>query len=139
MHRTNRIAAIVTTLLTMGAAQAQASDPVRASFDRMLDHAASTGAIAVPATFSAGDDPLMAAMVLPLRAGTAPAQPAWASQDAAGASFERMLAHLPATHNPARPAAQADDPLVAALVEPLRESAAVAGQHRPRQWAQAAH
>ena len=131
MNRTTRIAAIVTTLLTMGAAQAQASDPARASFDRMLDHVASTGVIAVPATFSAGDDPLMAAMVLPLRAGTAPAQPAWASQDAAGASFERMLAHLPATHSPARPAAQADDPLVAALVEPLRESATEAGQlHR---------
>ncbi|MCK6422067.1 MAG: hypothetical protein L6Q73_14335 [Aquabacterium sp.] len=131
MNRTTRIAAIVTTLLTMGAAQAQASDPARASFDRMLDHVASTGVIAVPATFSAGDDPLMAAMVLPLRAGTAPAQPAWASQDAAGASFERMLAHLPATHSPARPAAQADDPLVAALVELLRESATEAGQlHR---------
>lgn len=76
MNRTTRVAAIVTTLLTMGAAQAQASDPARAS-------------------------------------------------------FERMLAHLPATHSPARPAAQADDPLVAALVELLRESATEAGQlHR---------
>ena len=83
MNRTTRIAAIVTTLLTMGAAQAQASDPARASFDR-------------------------------------------------------MLAHLPATHSPARPAAQADDPLVAALVEPLRESATTVGPHRLRQWAQAA-
>lgn len=120
MNRTIRLAAAAAALLATGLAQAQ--DPVRSSFERMLDHTACTCVAAVPAQASAAHDPLLAAMVLPLREGMPALAVNWARQDAAGASFERMLAHVASTHRPLVPQPAMDDPLVLALVEPSRES-----------------
>ena len=55
------------------------------------------------------------ALALAMAAGTCLAQ------DGAAASFERMLAHQPATHQPVTAAQRDTDPLVAALVVPLRD------------------
>ncbi|MCK6420603.1 MAG: hypothetical protein L6Q73_06805 [Aquabacterium sp.] len=137
MNRTIRLsAATAAALLATGLAQAQ--DPVRASFDRMLDHTACTCVAAVPAQASAAHDPLLAAMVQPLRDGM-PAQAVnWARHDAAGASFERMLAHVASTHRPLVPQPALEDPLVLALVEPLRESLIAEARARRTQVAAAA-
>ena len=60
------------------------------------------------------------ALALAMAAGTCVAQ------DGAAASFERMLSHQPATHQPnaiapALPSGSGPDLLVAALIEPLRD------------------
>ena len=60
------------------------------------------------------------ALALALAAGTCVAQ------DGAAASFERMLSHQPATHQPVTAAQHDADPLVAALIEPLRDGHAAA-------------
>lgn len=136
MNRTIRLAAAATALLATGLAHAQ--DPVRASFDRMLDHTACTCAAAVPAHADAAHDPLMTAMVLPLRGGQPATAMNWARQDASGASFERMLAHVPSTHRPSVPQPAMEDPLVLALVEPLRESLIAEARARRTEVATAA-
>ncbi len=48
------------------------------------------------------------------------------AQDGAAASFERMLSHQPTTHQPVTAAQRDTDPLVAALVVPLRDGPAAA-------------
>jgi hypothetical protein len=140
MNRTIRFAAAAATaataLLATGLAQAQ--DPVRAGFDRMLDHTACTCTAAVPAQAAAALDPLLTAMVLPLRGDQPSAAMNWARHDAAGASFERMLAHVPSTHRPSGPQPAMEDPLVLALVEPLRESLIAEARARRTQVAAAA-
>lgn len=45
------------------------------------------------------------------------------AQDNAAASFERMLSHQPSTHRPVTAAQRDADPLVAAIVVPLRDGA----------------
>lgn len=136
MNRTIRLAAAATALLATGLAQAQ--DPVRAGFDRMLDHTACTCVAAVPAQASAAHDPLLTAMVLPLRDGMPALAVNWTRQDAAGASFERMLAHEASSHRPAMPQPAMEDPLVLALVEPLRESLIAEARARRTEVAAAA-
>ncbi|HRC39529.1 MAG TPA: hypothetical protein PK420_15755 [Rubrivivax sp.] len=69
------------------------------------------------------------ALALAMAAGTCLAQ------DGAAASFERMLAHQPATHQPVTAAQRDTDPLVAALVVPLRDGIRrqpAAGRRRER-------
>lgn len=119
--KTRQLLALIA--LTFAAAAAQA-DPVMDSFDRMLTHAAATMATDRP-TESA--DPLVAAMVEPLRdaRGTAAVHVAAAGRDPIRASFDRMLQHEPtplAAHVP-----QGTDPLVAALIEPLRDGSSPSG------------
>jgi hypothetical protein len=114
-------------LIALSFAAAAQADPVMDSFDRMLTHAAATIATARP---SESADPLVAAMVEPLRdtRGTAAVPVAAADGDAVRASFERMLQHEP-TPLAAR-APQGTDPLVAALIEPLRDGGSRRGATR---------
>ena len=96
-----------------------AEDPVRVSFDRMLTHAPAPAS--APAGASAAADPLVAALVVPVRDGTRPAGPASAT-DPVAESFARMFAHEPSRHTPALPESASVDPLIAAVVWPLLRS-----------------
>lgn len=96
-----------------------ADDALTQSFDRMFAHAPASGAVAAPAGQAA--DPLLAAMVVPLRDGFAAPQP---RHDAVLAGFTRMLQHAPSRHTPALPASVGADPLQLAMVEPLRNGLA---------------
>lgn len=109
--------AAITLALAAGAANSAASDAVLESFERMLAHEPGRG---VPvSTMAAQADPLIEAMVVPLRDGIrrAPSPPA----DPVAESFARMLSHTPSTHVPPVPDGLGADPLVAAMVEPLRQ------------------
>lgn len=97
------------------AAVAVHADPVVDSFDRMLAHAPTATPVARPAEPA---DPLIAALVAPLRDGHA-ASVAARADDPVLASFDRMLRHEP-THTRA-PVPAGTDPLVAALIVPLRD------------------
>lgn len=95
-----------------------AFDPLRAGFDRLL---AGEPVAARPAAIPAAPaDPLVGAIVLPLRDGVWPARAA--AGDAVAESFARMLQHEPSRHLPLRPDAAAADPLIAAVVWPLLRS-----------------
>jgi hypothetical protein len=120
----------VAAALMAASSHSMAFDSLRASFERMLDH--EPAAMSAAATPGAPADPLIAAMVLPLRDGVWPV-PAVAS-DPVAQSFARMLAHGPSRHSPARPAAEGADPLIAAVVLPLlrQNYSAVAGLTPPR-------
>ncbi|MBK9235086.1 MAG: hypothetical protein IPO19_03085 [Rhodoferax sp.] len=85
----------------------------------MLKHTPVTTAPAVPADF--GTDPLIAAMVEPLRNGTQHTVAQVAKVDLTIGGFDRMLAHSPTSTYPAVPANFGTDPLIAAMVEPLRQ------------------
>lgn len=93
-----------------------AADPVRTSFDLMLAHppvpAGAAPAVNGPA------DPLIAALVVPLRDGNRRASPA-APADPVAESYARMLGHQPGRFNPALPEGTGVDPLVQAVVWPL--------------------
>lgn len=106
----------VALALLLAATPSFATDPVRASFDRMLTH--EPVATAPPAAPQAPADPLIAALVVPLRDGVKQAVP---MTDAVAQSFERMLTHSPNWVAPPVPAGLGDDPLLAAMVEPLRQ------------------
>lgn len=95
-------------------AAAAHADPATDSFDRMLTHAAATTAVARPVE---PVDPLLAALVRPLRDGRRVA--ARTDDDPVLAGFARMLAHAPTPL--AAPVPAGTDPLVAALIEPLRD------------------
>ncbi|HMQ73587.1 MAG TPA: hypothetical protein PKD25_13790 [Rubrivivax sp.] len=111
-------------LIALTFAAAAQADPVMDSFDRMLTHAAATMAGARPAEPA---DPLVAAMVEPLREARGPAavHVAAAGGDAIRASFDRMLQHEPTPLAARVP--QGTDPLVAALIEPLRDGSSPSG------------
>ncbi|MBK6294679.1 MAG: hypothetical protein IPF55_10605 [Rhodoferax sp.] len=117
MNRSHLLSAAILALF--GACAQAATDPVALSFERMLNHTPATSAPAVPANF--GTDPLIAAMVVPLRNGTPHTAPQVAKVDLTIGGFDRMLAHTPTTATPAVPANFGTDPLIAAMVEPLRQ------------------
>jgi hypothetical protein len=101
--------------LAAAASPSMAFDPLRASVERML---ADEPVAARPAAVPAGqDDPLLAAIVLPLRDGAKPAGGELANPVAA--SFPRMLRHEPSRHVPPLPQGAGADPLIAAVVLPL--------------------
>jgi hypothetical protein len=110
-------------LAVTGASSASfATEPVSASFDRMLAHQAAPTGRADPARTDV--DPLVAAIVVPLRDGTAAptsvrAAIAGNATDPVAESFARMLSHEPGRFAPARPAGDEADPLIAAIVLPL--------------------
>jgi hypothetical protein len=92
-----------------------AADAAADSFERMLAHQPGRG---VPAAQRAEVDPLLQAIVIPLREG---APRSMARPDAVADSFARMFAHEPNRVAPAVPAGLGGDPLIAAMVEPLRQ------------------
>jgi hypothetical protein len=100
-----------------------AADPVRAGFERMLAPQAAPH-IGAPATPREPADPLVEAIVAPVREGighpaAVRAAIAGESTDAVARSFARMLDHEPARFTPARPDSADADPLIAAIVWPL--------------------
>ncbi|HEX6016924.1 MAG TPA: hypothetical protein VFZ28_02385 [Burkholderiaceae bacterium] len=102
--------------LALAAAPGFAADPLHDSFHRLL--AARPAAAHTPAVPLGPADPLTAALVVPLRAGT-PRAPAGPSSDAVTESFARMLSHEPNWATPALPAGAGTDPLIATVVRPL--------------------
>ena len=94
------------------------ADPVADGFEHMLTHTPTTSAVAHPVGPA---DPLLVALVVPLRDGWANPVAARAG-DPVLAAFTRMLGHDPTHSRPPVPAGT--DPLVAALIEPLRNSQA---------------
>ncbi len=118
--------------LALTSLSGQADSEVRGSFDRMLAHDATPATQAAPAAAFAGPaDPLVAALVVPLRDGVWPAEPA-ADADPVVASFSRMLNHEPSRHVPMLPVDAGTDPLVAAVVLPLlREKAITVARAAP--------
>lgn len=108
----------VAAALVLASSHSMAFDPLRAGFDRML---ADEPVAAQPAAIAAAPaDPLVAAIVLPLRDGVWP--PHAVTGDAVAESFARMLQHEPSRHVPPLPDAAAADPLIAAVVWPLLRS-----------------
>lgn len=103
--------------LLLGTANCLAADGVAESFDRMLAH--EPGRVTTATAADGNVDPLMKAMVSPLREGVQSAAAPMA--DPVAESFARMLAHAPsALASPASPNGGAD-PLISAMVEPLRQ------------------
>jgi hypothetical protein len=117
--------AAVAIAMLLGTADCLAADSVAESFDRMLTHAPVRG---VPlASFRSDVDPLVAALVVPLRDGVQPrgsAVGAAAPADPVAQSFERLFAHRPTAMSSSVPARFGADPLHVAMVEPLRDSLA---------------
>ncbi|MBK6866255.1 MAG: hypothetical protein IPG91_23450 [Ideonella sp.] len=110
--------ASIALALAMAAGNCLAQDSAAASFERMFSHQPATHQ---PVTAAQRDaDPLVAALVVPLRDGVQRA-PAFAAADPVAQSFARLFAHQPHATAPALPAGSATDPLVAALIEPLRD------------------
>ena len=116
MNRSHVLSAAILALF--GACAQAATDPVALSFERMLNHTPVTTAPAVPANF--GTDPLIAAMVEPLRSGTLHTAAQVAKVDLTIGGFDRMLADSPTSTYLPVPANFVTDPLVSAMVEPLR-------------------
>lgn len=117
-------AAVTAAVLTLVTSPARAGDEVAASFERML--APHEGVAARAAVAPGPADPLLAAVVVPLRDGVWPAAPV----DPVLASFTRLLSHAPNRVAPAVPAGEPADPLIAAVVQPLLrgQQIAVAGR-----------
>jgi hypothetical protein len=106
---------LVAAALLLASSPGMAFDSLRAGFDRLLaDEPAPVSAAATPAGPA---DPLLAAMVLPLRDGVRPAQAV--AGDPVTESFARMLRHEPSRHSPPLPGDDVADPLIAAVVLPL--------------------
>jgi hypothetical protein len=117
MNLTLKPLTAVAFALLLGSVNALAADPVSESFDRMLGHEPGP---AIPATATDRDaDPLIHAMILPLRN---PARSSPPATDPIAESFARMLAYAPSTVAPPVPSSQGPDPLTVAMVEPLRRS-----------------
>jgi len=103
----------VALALVLSHAPGFAADPARASFDRMLSHQPAPAVR--PAIVREPADPLIAALVVPLRDGAWPER----TSDAVAESFARMLDHEPSRIAPPLPADAGTDPLIAAVVWPL--------------------
>lgn len=101
------------------AASSVIADPLHASFERML--AVEPASARPPAVPIGPADPLIAALVVPLRDGASPVATNRPS-DPVLESFTRMLAHEPNWATPALPQAAGADPLIAAVVWPLLRS-----------------
>jgi hypothetical protein len=109
---------LVAAALLLASSPGMAFDSLRTSFDRILaDEPASVQAAATPAGPA---DPLLAAMVLPLRDGVRAEQTL--AGDPVAESFARMLRHEPSRHAPPLPGDAVADPLIAAVVLPLLRS-----------------
>lgn len=102
--------------LALASGPSLAGDPVSESFGRMLTPHAATASHANVAPGPA--DPLIAAVVMPLRDGVWPA----VRVDPVAESFARLLNHEPNCAAPPVPAGSAVDPLIAAVVRPLLQS-----------------
>ena len=115
--------AVVALAIAGASGTALAADPVRASFDRMLAvEAAPTLQAAAPRDEC---DPLVAAIVVPLRdgwAGRVPVVTAGPAADPVAEGFARMLNHEPSRFAPTRPEGLGADPLIAAIVLTLLQS-----------------
>ena len=109
----------VVVALALASSSGLAADPVCASFDRMLAHEPMPAG--GPAATRGPADPLIAALVLPLRDGAHPSRPVVPS-DAVVESFTRMFNHEPNRTPPALPESAGADPLIAAIVRPLLQS-----------------
>jgi hypothetical protein len=109
----------VVVALALASSSGLAADPVRASFDRMLAHEPMPAG--GPAATRGPADPLIAALVVPLRDGEHPSPPA-APTDSVTESFARMFNHEPNRTPPAPPESAGADPLIAAVVWPLLRS-----------------
>jgi hypothetical protein len=114
LHQSLKIAGVAAALAA-ASSPGMAFDPLRASVERMLaDGPVAARPVAVPAGPA---DPLLAAIVLPLRDGTKPAGAE--ATDPVVESFARMLRHEPSRHLPPLPQGAGADPLIAAVVLPL--------------------
>lgn len=114
LHPSLKIAAVAAALAA-ASSPGMAFDPLRASVERMLaDEPVAARPVAVPAGPA---DPLLAAIVRPLRDGARPAGAEVA--DPVAASFARMLRHEPSRHVPPLPQDAGVDPLIAVVVLPL--------------------
>lgn len=102
--------------IALASGPALAADEVRASFDRMLAHEPTSAS--APAALGQPADPLVAALVVPLRDGVQPAR-AFVPADPVFDSFARMFSHQPNRASPALPAGTGPDPLIAVVVRPL--------------------
>jgi hypothetical protein len=109
----------VALALAFASSSGMTADPVRASFDRMLAHEPMPAG--APAATRGPADPLIAALVVPLRDGTRFARPAIAT-DPVAESFARMFDHEPNRTAPALPESAGTDPLIAAIVWPLQRT-----------------
>lgn len=109
----------VALALAFASSSGIAADPMQASFDRMLAHVPMATGVADAASGPA--DPLVAALVVPLRDGTWPARPAILT-DPVAESFSRMFTHEPSWTTPALPEDSGSDPLIASVVWPLLRS-----------------
>ncbi len=119
--------ASIALCLAMAAGTCLARDGAAASFERMLSHQPATHQ---PVTAVQHDaDPLVAALVVPLRDGLQ-RLPMFAANDPLAQSFARLFAHQPNAIAPALPSGSGPDPLVAALIEPLRDGPAAAAASR---------
>lgn len=124
MSTTARRFATLSTLIPLAlalqtlAATGAHADALHDSFDRMRAHPATPMSAVHPAEPA---DPLRAALVEPLRDAQvrSAAHAPRADDDAIVGAFARMLAHEPTPLTAAVPAGT--DPLVAALIEPLRD------------------
>jgi len=106
---------LVAAALLAASSPGLAFDPLHASFERVL--AAEPAAVQAIVLPGGPTDPLMAALVLPLRDGVWPAQAV--TGDPVADSFARMLQHQPSRHVPPLPGEEVADPLIAAVVLPL--------------------
>lgn len=111
---------LIAAVLPLLGAPAHAGDEIQQSFDRMLAPREGRAARAVAPSGPA--DPLIAAVVVPLRDGVWPAMPA----DPALASFARLFRHEPNHVAPTVPAGEPADPLIAAVVRPLLQGQQIA-------------
>lgn len=112
-----KLSSLSIVLSCLGGTAAQADDAVARSFERMLEQRSIPAPAVRPGR--AELDPLQAAIVIPLRDGVGrPA--ASAPADPVLHSFERLFSHVPNPVAPPVPAGLGDDPLMAAMVEPLR-------------------
>jgi hypothetical protein len=110
--------AVVALALLLGSVNGLAADAVVESFDRLLAH--QPGPTKPVITADRDADPLIHAMVIPLRDPVRDSPAALAYPIAE--SFARMLAHTPGTVAPPLPPHTGPDPLIVAIVEPLRQS-----------------
>jgi hypothetical protein len=109
----------VALALAFASSSGMTADPVRASFERMLAHEPML--TRAPAETRGPVDPLIAALVVPLRDGTRFASPTVAT-DPVAESYARMFNHEPNRIAPVLPASAGTDPLIAAIVWPLQRT-----------------
>ncbi|MCC6377239.1 MAG: hypothetical protein IT519_00340 [Burkholderiales bacterium] len=110
--------AAVAFLLFAATAEATVRDPLREGLERMLGEEASrslpTASAPSPDCSEPSLEPLLVRLCEDIRRSPL------SSPDPVSESFVRMLLHTPSRHVPPLPAGVGVDPLVEAMVEPLR-------------------